>query len=261
MCTTSRSLMILMMVLVAMIGCTMGACQDTCVLNPEVTEGPYYVDLQLLRSDIREDKSGVPLYLQIVVVNSNDCAVVPNAGVEIWHCDAEGIYSHFEEASEGVSNPETDDTTYLRGIQVAGSAGSVNFTSIYPGWYEGRALHIHLKVHQGSTTGAVIHTGQLFFEEELNSAIEDTAPYSSETVSRVANANDNIYNNGGSYGLITNWALVDSSDISQGIQASITVEVDAATDADSASADTVSDDESSAALLATTSALIALALL
>mmetsp|Transcript_9374 Transcript_9374/g.15925 ORF Transcript_9374/g.15925 Transcript_9374/m.15925 type:complete len:344 (-) Transcript_9374:43-1074(-) len=219
------TLSIFMCVILALFSGVHCVCKDTCVLDPEVTEGPYYVDLQLVRSDIREDKSGIPLYLNITVINSNNCEVLPNAGVEIWHCDAVGIYSHFEEASENVQNPQTDDTTYLRGIQVADSTGSVEFTTIYPGWYQGRALHIHLKVHQGSTTGAVLHTGQLFFEEEVNEMVEVLSPYSSHDVTRLTNDEDGIYNQGGYYGLISNWSLV-GSDISEGIMASISVEVD-----------------------------------
>ena len=181
-----------------------------------------------MKSNFREDKDGVPLYLDITVINSNTCTELSNAGVEIWHCDASGIYSHYEEASENVQNPQTDDTTYLRGVQLTNETGIASFLSIYPGWYEGRALHIHLKVHQNGTDGAVLHTGQLFFEESLNEMIEEVSPYSSETVTRVLNANDGIYNQGGSYGLITSWSLV-GSDISEGVRASINVEVDGPT--------------------------------
>lgn len=212
-------------VVTILIGICLCACESGCVLDPEVTEGPYYVNLQLIRYDVREDKSGIPLFLNMTVVDYNTCEPVSGAGVEIWHCDASGIYSHFEEASENVSNPQTDDTTYLRGVQVSNSNGDVGFLSIYPGWYEGRALHIHLKVHLDGSDGTVVHTGQLFFEEELNSEIEVELPYSSHDVDRVLNADDNIYNGGGSYGLITSWEYVGSS-ISDGIIASITLGVD-----------------------------------
>ena len=113
-------------------------------------------------------------------------------------------------------------------MQLTNETGIASFLSIYPGWYEGRALHIHLKVHQNGTDGAVLHTGQLFFEESLNEMIEEVSPYSSETVTRVLNANDGIYNQGGSYGLNTSWSLV-GSDISEGVRASINVEVDGPT--------------------------------
>ena len=200
----------------------------------------------------RETAEGIPLYLQISVVNSNDCQSVSGAGVEIWHCDAVGIYSHFEAASQNQGS-QTDNSTYLRGIQVTGDTGAVNFTSIYPGWYTGRALHIHMKVHQGGTEGAVIHTGQLFFEETLNEAVEVESPYSTHTVTRLTNAEDNIYNNGGSYGLISTWNYVDESDISQGIQASITVEVDAVTSTASSTTVTPSVTPSAAVAASTTS--------
>ena len=111
-------------------------CQKrSCILDPELTEGPYYVDLDDIREDIREDKDGIPLYLNINVIDYNTCGTVENAGVEIWHCDATGIYSHFEEASEGVSNPQTDNTTYLRGTQLTDSNGDCSFLTIYPGLF------------------------------------------------------------------------------------------------------------------------------
>ena len=211
----------------ALLGFTWAACVDTCVLDPEVTEGPYYVDLQLVRSDIREDNEGIPLYLNITVVDSNTCEVVPDAGVQIWQCSARGIYSHFVEASEGIQNPQTDNTTFLRGVQLSGDDGRVSFISVFPGWYQGRAVHIHMKVHQNGTDGMVVHVGQLFFEEELIEQVAKIAPYSDSTVDRVTNPDDGIYDNGGYYGLVSNWEFVNKYDITQGIKASVAVEVNA----------------------------------
>ena len=221
--TKSNSLFAL--VLISLIGMVCAVCTDTCVLDPEVTEGPYYVDLQLVRSDIREGKDGIPLYLNVTVVDSNSCSVVPDAGVQIWQCDAEGLYSYYE-AKEGVQNPP-ENTTFLRGVQLSGEDGRVNFISVFPGWYEGRAVHIHMKVHQNGTDGMVVHTGQLFFEEELIEQVAKVAPYSTSTVNRVTNPSDNIYDNGGYYGLVSNWEFVNQYDITQGIMASVAVEVNA----------------------------------
>jgi len=159
------------------------------------------------------------------VIDTNTCLPIENAGVEIWHCDALGIYSHFEEASENVQNPQTDDTTYLRGIQLSDASGAVNFISIFPGWYNGRALHIHMKVHQNGTEGTVVHTGQLFFEEEINDEVAALEPYASHQVERMANDEDGIYNQGGYYGLITDWEMV-SDDLADGVSAKISVGVE-----------------------------------
>ena len=123
-----------------------------CVLSPELTEGPYYVPDEALRRDITEGKPGTPLVLTLRVVNARTCGVVKNATVDVWHCDALGVYSGAVADHAG--------TNFLRGAQKTNAGGVATFKTIYPGFYAGRAVHIHVKVH---VRGSVVHTGQLFF--------------------------------------------------------------------------------------------------
>jgi protocatechuate 3,4-dioxygenase beta subunit len=157
------------------------AATAACVLSPEVTEGPYWIDTSLTRRDVREGKAGVPLLLTLTVQNASACTPITNADVEIWHCDADGDYSGFDGSSR---------TRYLRGHQVSNADGKVNFVTIIPGWYPGRTPHIHLKVHVG---GEVVHTGQIFFSEKVLSQVYKIAPYSSHGQPDTSHAADNIF--------------------------------------------------------------------
>jgi protocatechuate 3,4-dioxygenase beta subunit len=168
-----------------------------CVLTPEVTEGPYYLDLDKVRSDITEGKDGTPLDLKITVVDATGCAPIKDAAIDVWHCDAVGVYSGFSQAGAGGpggAQSTTDDQTFLRGTQVADANGLGEFQTIYPGWYRGRAVHIHMKVHVG---GSVVHTGQLFFDDRLTDQVYASAPYSSRGTPDVRNSADDIYRSAG----------------------------------------------------------------
>ena len=138
----------------------------TCVLAPEMTEGPYYISGEEVRTDITEGHPGTPLRLALTVVDVTTCAPIPNAMIDVWHADAGGNYSGFGSTSS--------NRTFLRGRQVTDASGKAGFTTIYPGWYQGRATHIHLKVHAG---GNAVHTGQLFFDETVTEAVYATSPY------------------------------------------------------------------------------------
>ena len=129
-----------------------------CQLAPEQTEGPYYIDNNLIRRDITEGKAGVPLDLRLKVLNASSCEPIQNATVEVWHCDALGNYS-------GVNGAEGN---FLRGGQRSAKNGEATFRTIYPGWYQGRTTHIHVKVH---VEGQVVHTGQLYFDDSDNAAV------------------------------------------------------------------------------------------
>jgi protocatechuate 3,4-dioxygenase beta subunit len=173
-----------------------------CVLTPEVTEGPYYLDLDKVRSDIAERKDGTPLDLKITVVDATGCAPIKDAAIDVWHCDAGGVYSGFSQASAGGpgggpgggTQSTTDDQTFLRGTQVTDANGLGQFQTIYPGWYRGRAVHIHMKVHVG---GSVVHTGQLFFDDGLTDQVYQSAQYSSRGTPDVRNSADDIYRSAG----------------------------------------------------------------
>ncbi|MCZ0989413.1 intradiol ring-cleavage dioxygenase [Streptomyces diastatochromogenes] len=187
-----------------------------CTLTKEMTQGPYYLDGALVRSDITEGKAGAPLKLALTVVNSA-CTPLANALVEIWHADALGEYSGYV-GNNG--HHESDDGTFLRGGVLTDSSGVANLTTVYPGWYRGRCVHIHVKVHTGVTLtsdgsftgGSTVHTGQLFFSETITTAVAKVSPYSTNTVTRTTLSQDSIYDGGGaSSGLLTLTALGSSA--------------------------------------------------
>lgn len=173
--------------------------------TPQVTEGPYWVDEKLLRSDIRTDpatgvaRPGLPLALSISIQNSSGSSCVPLVGalVDIWHCDAIGIYSDEPAYNPGggTGTVITSGQKFLRGYQITDDAGQVQFSTIYPGWYSGRTIHIHVRVRtlSGSTVPGNFVT-QLFFDEAVNNEVLAQAPYSNRTSSRdTTNARDNVY--------------------------------------------------------------------
>jgi protocatechuate 3,4-dioxygenase beta subunit len=165
---------------------TAGAAeQEACMLSPELTEGPYYLDLDKVRRDITEGRPGTPLELRVNVVDGDGCAPIRDAAVDVWHCDAGGDYS-------GV---EGDSGTFLRGIKMTDDEGAAEFRTIYPGWYTGRAVHIHVKVHLAADE---TYTGQLFFDEGVTNEVSETAPYSDRGAPDVPNSADGIYAQGGS---------------------------------------------------------------
>jgi protocatechuate 3,4-dioxygenase beta subunit len=172
-----------------------------CVVRPELTIGPYFVDGQLNRSDIRSDtadnsvKEGVPLTLNIVVasVGGNSCAPIEGTQVDVWHCDAQGVYS-------GVSGGGSDTTgqNFLRGYQLTDANGGVQFQTIYPGWYSGRAVHIHFTIRtKGANGDDYQFTSQFFFDDTLTDQIHALEPYASKGQRDTRNTNDNIYSGGG----------------------------------------------------------------
>jgi protocatechuate 3,4-dioxygenase beta subunit len=160
----------------------------TCVLAPEVTEGPYWVDVREKRSDVTAGQAGVPLTLDLYVYRSDDsCEPEPGAVVDIWHCNASGLYS--DEAANGTSGE-----TWLRGLQETDSSGHVRFTTIYPGWYSGRTVHIHIRVRTFSgTTTTYNFTTQIFFAEADSAAVFATSPYSTRSGRDTTNEEDMIY--------------------------------------------------------------------
>src|SRR3954447_1456957 len=161
-----------------------GAAQ--CVLTPELTEGPYYIAGEKLRRDIRDGHPGTPLALRLTVLNAATCKPIKGAAVDIWHADAAGNYSGFGTGA--------GSRTFMRGIQRTDKNGLALFTTVYPGWYQGRAVHIHVKVHVG---GNVVHTGQLFFPDALTATAYKAAPYAGRGNPDMTNANDAIFVNGG----------------------------------------------------------------
>ncbi len=172
-----------------------------CSLTPEQTEGPYYIDVDKIRGDIREDRHGVRLRLAVRVMNVDGCTPVKDAVFDVWHCDAGGLYSGFEEASRGSGGAPgrgpvnrdtagTDQTRYLRGAQVTDAEGIAVITTIYPGWYQGRTAHIHAKVQLANTKAL---TTQLYFDDKVSDEVFAKAPYNSRQRRRTLNSDDAIY--------------------------------------------------------------------
>jgi protocatechuate 3,4-dioxygenase beta subunit len=161
----------------------------TCVLSPGLTEGPYYVSGEKVRRNITEGRPGAPLALALTVFDASTCKPIKGAAVDIWHCDALGVYS-------GVQG---NSGTFMRGVQRTDAKGLARFTTVYPGWYNGRAVHIHVKVHVG---GNVVHTGQFFFNDAVTDAVYTRAPYNTRGERDIRDSNDSIYRNGGSKSLL-----------------------------------------------------------
>jgi protocatechuate 3,4-dioxygenase beta subunit len=163
-----------------------------CVLAPEMTEGPYYIPGEKLRRNISEGLPGAPLTLRLTVVSASTCKPIKGAAVDIWHASAGGKYSG-EEANDTVG------LTFLRGIQRTDAKGLALFQTVYPGWYPGRAVHIHVKAHVG---GDVVHTGQVFFRDGFTDAVYRRAPYRARGARDMRNADDSIFLDGGSRSLL-----------------------------------------------------------
>ncbi|HLB19452.1 MAG TPA: intradiol ring-cleavage dioxygenase [Gaiellaceae bacterium] len=164
----------------------------SCVLTPEQTEGPYYIANEALRRNITEGRPGIPLLLRAFVVNASTCRPIKSAAVDVWHADAGGVYSGF---GSGAAS-----RTFMRGIQRTNAKGLALFRTVYPGWYQGRTVHIHVKVRLG---GNVVHTGQLYFPDTVTDAVYRNKPYSSRPNRDVRNASDSIFRNGGSKSLMS----------------------------------------------------------
>lgn len=221
---------------------TSSTSTGTCMqLMSSVTQGPYYLDGALVRKDITEGKSGVPLTLRLTVVDATDgCTPVPGAAVEIWHCDAWGYYSGYTTANPGGSAPAesedgstADDNTYLRGYQIANANGVVKFETIIPGWYTPRTCHIHLKVHTGGEKedgtyegGKVNFTGQLFFADEVAESVFALEPYSKHTGSYTKLDDDMVYDGGGAAGGLLTLEPVHKKDPSKGYKGFLTLGID-----------------------------------
>ncbi|MGY4915532.1 intradiol ring-cleavage dioxygenase [Streptomyces sp. 900116325] len=248
-----------------------GKGEECYRLTSETTEGPYYIDADKIRKDITEDKEGIPMTLRLKVIDSDTCKPVSRAAVDIWHCDALGIYSGYESMSSGgpggggtppVGAPTdaptgaptdaptgtppsggpgggagghsepTDDERYLRGTQLTDKHGYVEFKTIFPGWYQGRCVHIHTKVHVGGKMtdagyegGRTCHTGQFFFAESAVLDSAKIAPYSTSTTTRTTLTEDTIYDQSGVTGGLMKLSY-RKNHMARGVVGSITMGVD-----------------------------------
>ena len=196
---------------------------STCLVRPEQTEGPYFVDEMLNRSDIREDREGVPLDLTFNVsrVDEGDvsaCGPLAGAVVDFWHADAAGQYSDVQDNAEGF---DTRGETYLRGYQVTDENGTARFTTIYPGWYQGRAVHIHFKVRDSpESEQGYEFTSQLYFDDALTDEVQSQGPYAQKGQRDLRNGEDGIFRGGGDE------LLLDLRENGQGYAATFDVALD-----------------------------------
>ncbi|KAI9034782.1 intradiol ring-cleavage dioxygenase [Aspergillus affinis] len=183
------------------------ASNATCILGPDVTQGPYYVTGEMIRSDLIEDQEGVPLYMDIQMIDTSTCEPVPEVYVDFWHCNATGVYSGISASGNGNSDDTNNlDATFLRGLQKTDKDGILQFKTIFPGHYTSRATHIHVLSHpanettvnrnnntiSGLYTSSSSYVGQLFFDQDLISKVEETAPYNTNTQELTTNAEDSI---------------------------------------------------------------------
>jgi len=172
------------------------AALPACVVRPEMAAGPFFVDEKLNRSDIRPDpasgtvSAGIPLELTFVVaqVGAAGCTPLAGAAVDVWHCDAAGVYSDVQNAV---------GQQFLRGYQVTDETGLARFKTIYPGWYPGRAVHIHFKIRLAADSGAYDFTSQLFFDDAISDAVHALVPYSAKGPRDRRNADEGIFNQSG----------------------------------------------------------------
>ena len=178
-----------------------GTSRSLCIVRPEQTEGPYFVDERVHRSDIRSDPTSgkvtvgtlLAITFQVMRLQVGHCLPLPNAQIDIWHCDASGVYSD-------VQDPGFDTTgqKFLRGYQLTNAQGTAQFQTIYPGWYPIRTVHIHFKIRMAPISGKSYEfTSQVYFPDDLTDLVHSAAPYASKGSRKVTNHQDFIFRQGG----------------------------------------------------------------
>src|SRR5204863_9153766 len=179
---------------------TTGGTSSTasCAVTPEETAGPYpdrtgmISNQAFFRQDITEGRAGLPLTLALTIVNvRQSCAALANANVEVWQCDATGNYSEY--AQPGYNGT---GQTFLRGLQATDAQGRATFKTIYPGWYQGRATHIHVQVF---VNGRAVKTTQIAFPEDVSSSVYRTGVYAAKGQSTTSNSGDMVFADGTQY--------------------------------------------------------------
>ncbi|GAB9473812.1 hypothetical protein Gpo141_00010958 [Globisporangium polare] len=207
-----------------------------CVLEPEVTQGPYYVTGELIRTDVRESQPGIDLYAEIQIIDVNTCTPVEDLYIDFWHCNSTGVYAGVIASGNGDSTDLTNvDKTFNRGLAPTDSDGLVTFLTTFPGHYTGRAHHIHILGTHGGTVlanktyvgGSVSHVGQIFFDQDLITEVEATGVYTTNTQRLTTNTRDSIFIQSAASGFdpIVEYALLGDS-VEDGIFAWISIGVD-----------------------------------
>ncbi|KAF1323061.1 hypothetical protein FI667_g10798, partial [Globisporangium splendens] len=215
---------------------TLFGTDPKCVLEPEVTQGPYYVSGEFIRTDIREEQAGIDLYAELQIIDVNSCTAVENLYVDFWHCNSTGVYSGVIASGNGNSADTTNiDKTFNRGLAPTDSSGIVSFATTFPGHYTGRATHIHvLGSHDGTVLanktysgGKAAHVGQIFFDQDLITEVEATSKYAVNTQSITLNSADTILSESAASGFdpVMEYVLLGDS-VEDGIFAWISIGVD-----------------------------------
>ncbi len=184
-----------------------------CIVRPEQTEGPYFVDERLHRSDIRSDptdgrvRPGTPLALTLLVsrLGAGDCQPLPGVQVDIWHCDALGVYSDVQDPGFN-----TIGQKFFRGYQITGARGEARFVTVYPGWYAGRTVHIHFKIRTAPVVGRSFEfTSQMYFDDGLTDRVHADPPYAAKGTRTARNQHDRIFRRGGDQLMLAPTATAD----------------------------------------------------
>ncbi|WYZ42531.1 hypothetical protein EsH8_VI_000230 [Colletotrichum jinshuiense] len=217
------------------------SANTSCVLAPEITDGPYYIVGEYMRSNVIESKwcDGVPVFLEVQYVDVATCDPIPAVAVDIWNCNATGIYSGI--STNGNYAADGMNSTFLRGIQLTDHDGVAQFETIFPGHYDGRATHTHLLSHTNATLmpngtisvwdAPVSHIGQVFWPESIRSAVEELYPYNTNTQAVTSNADDmwSILQADASYDPFPQFVYL-SDDLQDGLFAWIQIGVNASAD-------------------------------
>ncbi|KIL85507.1 hypothetical protein FAVG1_11465 [Fusarium avenaceum] len=176
----------------------------SCVLSPEVMEGPYYVAGESIRKNIVEKEPGIPLFVDLAIYDTTTCEPIPDIWVEIWACNSTGVYSGVASGADYSDAPENLNTSFLRGFQQSDKDGALQFEAIFPGHYSGRTQHIHIMVHPNATARENLtisdttasHVGQMYFDQDLIDAVEKFEPYNTNTQPVTVNSEDTLLASG-----------------------------------------------------------------
>ncbi|KMW71569.1 intradiol ring-cleavage dioxygenase [Photorhabdus luminescens subsp. luminescens] len=209
-----------------------------CTLAPEQISGPYFRNDKIVRRDITDSELGIPFLLKITVMDKKTCKPVESLFVDIWHCNSRGKYSGWSYISPDIepnvdgigSSNRTDDKNFLRGAQPSDKNGIVNFTTIYPGFYAGRATHIHIAIRKLSTDITdkehFAFVGQMYFPEEINAEVYKYDLYSKRRVIRTKNHEDKYFKEMNGHLSEIKVTKIDESDINRGILGEIVLSID-----------------------------------
>ncbi|KAF2748285.1 aromatic compound dioxygenase [Sporormia fimetaria CBS 119925] len=175
-----------------------------CTLDPESTEGPYWVVGELIRQDILTGEKGAITHLDINVVDTTTCQPVTNAYVELWGCNSTGVYTGVQARGNGDGSATAIATNALRGVQPTGQNGTASFITVIPGHYVGRTNHLHTIIHHGAQLlpnntirgGSISHVGQFYIDQNMLQQVEATAPYNTNKQAITTNARDMLFNMG-----------------------------------------------------------------